>query len=224
MTFDVLANPRTGEYGVLRRPATDEHATTIADLYAAPGATVAFEHIHPGSTETFTVVRGHLGLSVNGRKSKAGPGDRITVPAGTAHAWWNDGDETAWVIVEIEAGARFEKLLRTMFFLVADGKTDEHGRPGLLQAALTALEFDDVHHLVRPPRPIQRLLFTALAPLARLRGLRGSYPEYAERVTEVLDDIEALPPHIFALFPDGVPPGTATNPPPTTITTERASR
>jgi hypothetical protein len=40
MSYDVLANPRTGEYGVLRRPARDGQAATIADLYAAPGATV----------------------------------------------------------------------------------------------------------------------------------------------------------------------------------------
>lgn len=221
MTFDVLANPRTGEYGVLRRPATAEHPATVADLYAAPGAAVAYEHFHPGSTETFTVLRGHLGLSVAGRTGEAGPGDRITVPAGTPHAWWNDGDETAWVIVEIDPGARFEKLLRTMFLLAADGRTDAHGRPGLLQGALTAVEFDDVHRLVRPPRPIQRLAFAALAPLARLRGLRGSYPEYAERVTEVLDEIEALPPDVLARLPDGVPPGTTSGPPPAVITRTR---
>ena len=115
MTFDALANPHTGEYGVLRRPATDAQATTVADLYAAPGATVPFERIHPGSTETFTVVRGHLGLSVDGCKSEAGPRDRITVPAGTARAWWNAGNETAWVVVEVDPGGRFEKLLRNMF-------------------------------------------------------------------------------------------------------------
>lgn len=218
VTFDALANPHTGEYGVLRRPATDAQAATVADLYAAPGATVPFEHIHPGSTETFTVIRGHLGLSVGGRRSEAGPGDRVTVPAGQAHAWWNAGDDTAWVVVEVDPGARFETLLRNMFLLAADGKTDEHGRPGLLQSALTAREFDDVHRLVRPPRLVQKLLFAALAPLARSRGLRGSYPEYDERATERLDEIEALPPGILALLPDGVPAGTAATPPPSTVT------
>ena len=218
VTFDALANPHTGEYGVLRRPATGAQATMVADLYAAPGATVPFEHIHPGSTETFTVVRGHLGLRVGGRTSEAGPGSRVTVPAGTAHAWWNAGDETAWVVVEVDPGARFEKLLRNMFLLAADGKTDEHGRPGLLQSALTAREFDDVHRLVRPPRLVQKLLFAALAPLARSRGLRGSYPEYDERATEILAEIEALPPGIRTLLPDDVPAGTATTPPPATRT------
>ncbi len=223
MSYDVLANPRTGEYGVLRRPARDGQAATIADLYAAPGATVPFEHIHPGSVETFTVVRGHLGLSVNGRKSEAGPGTRVGVPASTAHAWWNDGDETAWVIVEVDPGARFEKLLRNMFLLAADGKTDDHGRPGLLQSALTAREFDDVHRLVTPPRPVQKLLFAALTPLARLKGLHGSYPEYDQRVTGVLAEIEALPPDILALLPEGVPAGTATTAPPATLSGKNAT-
>lgn len=223
MTFQALANPRTGEYGVLRKPARGPQDSTIADLYARPGATVPFEHIHPSSTETFIVVRGSLGLSLDGQKSEAGTGARIAVPPGTAHAWWNNGDTTAWVIVNIDPGARFEQLLRNMFMLAADGRTDERGRPGLLQSALTAANFDDVHRLVRPPRAVQKLLFGALAPIARLRGLRASYPEYLERVTEVLDEVEALPPEILDLLPEGTPAGTAITPPAATFSEGSAS-
>ncbi|WP_433060803.1 hypothetical protein [Dactylosporangium sp. CS-033363] len=65
---------------------------------------------------------------------------------------------------------------------------------GLLQGALIAREFHDVHRLVRPPRPVQRLVFATPAPVARKPGLRGLYPEYLTRVTATVDELEPLPP------------------------------
>lgn len=213
MSFDAVRNPVTGEYGVARlRPGPDD-GLAVADLYARPGAAVVGEHIHPRMTESFTVVRGRLGLRINGREDEAAPGTRIAVPPGTAHDWWNAGSDTAWVIVELDPGARFEAMIRNLFCLAADGRTDSKGRPGLLQASLMAKEFDDVIRFTRPPRAVQQILFRALAPIARRRGLRGSYPEYLTRVTEVLQEIEALPPEIAAMLPAGIPRGTAGMPP-----------
>jgi len=34
---------------------------------------------------------------------------------------------------------------------------------------------------VQPPPAVQKLLFAILAPIARWRGYRGSYPEYLAR-------------------------------------------
>src|SRR4051794_38781913 len=54
-----------------------------------------------------------------------------------------------------------------------------HRKPGL--SALLAGEFDDTVRFTGPPRALQKPLFAALAPLARLRGLRGSFPTTSER-------------------------------------------
>jgi len=213
MTFNVVTNPVTGEYGVFRQPADGRESTTVADLYARPGAAVVGEHVHPRSSETFTVVRGRLGLLLDGREDEARAGRRVSVPPGTPHDWWNAGTETAWVIVEVSPGGRFEELIHNLFFLAADGRTDSTGRPGLLQAALLAQEFDDTTRFVRPPRVVQKILFGALAPIARWRGLRGSYPEYVKRTSAVLEEIEALPAEILQQLPDGVPAGTLGKPP-----------
>jgi hypothetical protein len=99
-------------------------------------------------------------------------------PAGVAHDWWNAGDEEAHVVVEIRPAARFEEMIRNTFGLVQDGKTDAKGMPSLLQLALLAREFDDTIRFTKPPRSVQRVLFSVLAPVARLRGLRGRYPKY----------------------------------------------
>ncbi len=82
-------------------------------------------------------------------------------------------------------------MIRNAFGLAQDGKTDAKGRPRLLQAALFAREFDDVIRLTKPPRLVQELLFGSLAPIARLLGYRGSYPEYMMRPPSEL--VEARP-------------------------------
>ena len=64
------------------------------------------------------------------------------------------------------------------FGLARSGKTDDKGRPNLLQAALFAREFDDVIRFVEPPRAVQKVLFGILAPVAKLLGYRATYPEY----------------------------------------------
>ena len=123
------------------------------------------------------------------------------IPPGTPHDWWNAGDVVTWVILEVEPGRRFEAMIRNLFGLARDGRTDNSGRPGLLQAALLAREFDDTIRFTSPPRTIQRPLFAALAPLARLRGLHGSYPDYVHDTSTTVDHLEPVPPEIEAMIP-----------------------
>jgi mannose-6-phosphate isomerase-like protein (cupin superfamily) len=210
MSYNVIENPVTGERVIYRIAPTEENGWwSVSDRYARPGTRVTAPHVHPNSTETFTVVRGQIAVRLGRHTSTARPGTRIEVPPGTPHDWWNAGHETAWVIIEASPGHQFERMTRNLFFLAADGKTDNTGRPGLLQTALLAREFDDTLRLTRPPRAVQRVLFSALAPLARWRGYRSSYPEYDQRVSGTVDELEPLPPPIAALLA-GRMPGTAT--------------
>jgi mannose-6-phosphate isomerase-like protein (cupin superfamily) len=200
VNFPVTENPVTGERGVVRRAPASASAPLVADLSARPGAAVVGEHLHPHSTETFTVVRGTLGVRVDGVERRAGAGTRVVVAPGTPHDWWNAGDDTAWVLLEVDPGRRFEALIRNLFGLARDGRTDATGRPGLLQAALLAREFDDTIRFTSPPLIVQRTLFDALAPLARLCGLSGRYPHYDQHSGPTVTQLEALPPHVSALL------------------------
>jgi quercetin dioxygenase-like cupin family protein len=179
---DVNENPVTGERVVVRVGTEDSGGNLLViDGYVKPGGAVTGEHVHPSIDEDFTVVRGRVGFRIDGRESVAEPGERLHVPAGTAHDWWNAGDEEAHVRVEIRPGARFEEMAINLFGLAQDGKTNSRGMPNLLQAAIFAREFSDVLYFTSPPLWVQRLLFGSLARLARLLGYRGSYPEYLER-------------------------------------------
>jgi hypothetical protein len=50
--------------------------------------------------------------------------------------------------------------------------------PRLLPLALFAREFRREGEFARPPRIVQRLLFGALAPVARARGYKAINPDY----------------------------------------------
>jgi quercetin dioxygenase-like cupin family protein len=179
---DVIENPVTGERVVVRVGTEDSGGELlVVDGYVKPGGAVTGEHVHPAIEEYFTVVRGRVGFRIDGRESIAEPGERLHVPAGTAHDWWNAGEEEAHVRVEISPGQRFEEMAINLFSLAQDGKTNSRGMPNLLQAAIFAREFSDVLYFTRPPLLVQRLLFGALAAIARALGYRGSYPEYLER-------------------------------------------
>ena len=179
---EIYDNPVTGERAIVR-VGTDETdgGRLVIDMQARPGAAGAGEHIHPSIDERFTVLRGRVGVSIDGRRSIAGPGESVHIPPGVAHDWWNAGEEEAHLVVEIQPAARFEEMLRNLLGLAQDGRTDARGMPGLLQRSLLAREFDDVIRFTKPHRRIQTVLFKLLAPIARLRGYRGSYPEYLER-------------------------------------------
>lgn len=151
------------------------------EAFVKPGGAVTGEHVHPIIEEYFTVMSGRVGFRLDGRESIAEIGQRLHVPAGMAHDWWNAGDEEAHIIIEISPGARFEEMVVNLFGFARDGKTNSKGMPNPLQAAIFVKEFGDVLYFTKPPRAVQKVLFGILAPIARLLGYRGSYPKYPER-------------------------------------------
>ena len=176
---DVFENPVTGERAVIR-VGTEETGgeLLISELYVSPGGRVAAEHVHPTIHEWFTVLSGRVGFRIDGHESVAEIGQRLHVSPGTAHDWWNAGEDVAHVVVEVSPAARFEEAISTTFGLARDGKTNAKGMPDLFQLSLVAREFGDVLYFTNPPRVVQKVLFAVLAPVARMLGYKGSHPEY----------------------------------------------
>jgi mannose-6-phosphate isomerase-like protein (cupin superfamily) len=81
----------------------------VADLYVNLGGVVTGGHLDPAIGEWFTVVRGRVGLRIDGRESMAELNQRMHVPPGVAHDWWNAGEEEAYVVIEISPGQSFER-------------------------------------------------------------------------------------------------------------------
>lgn len=153
----------------------------VVDLYLRKTGGVCPRHLHPTIREQITVLSGRVGVFMNGESFIASLGETINIPPGTVHDWWNAGIYEARVRVDIQPAARFEEFVRNAFGLAQDGKTNSKGMPTLLQLALLAREFGDVIQFTRPSRSVQRIVFTALAPFARLFGYSGTYPQYMTR-------------------------------------------
>jgi quercetin dioxygenase-like cupin family protein len=173
---DSIENPVTGERIVFRQTSHETGGEAVViETYVRPDGFVAAAHLHPSQEERFQVLRGSVGFKVGGRKLVAGPGQRLTVPAGTPHTFWNAGDETAHFVCEIRPALQFESLIESMFALAADGKTNRKGMPNPLRLAVIAQAHFDTVRLPFPPAFMQRLGLGMAAPLGKALGYGSVY-------------------------------------------------
>ena len=174
---EVFENPVTGERSViLERPWDNPEGRLTSEMTALVGSRMVGEHYHPALVERFTVLEGELTVKCGGQTSMLRQGESAVIQAGVWHDWWNAADRNARVRVEVTPGERLGHLLETFFGLARLGHTDSKGMPHVLQLALTGREFSDVIVFRSPPPAVQRLIFGALAPIARLARLSCDVP------------------------------------------------
>ncbi|HET7044409.1 MAG TPA: cupin domain-containing protein [Gaiellaceae bacterium] len=178
-----IENTVTGERIVFRKTSRETNGEAVViETHVQPNGFVAAAHVHPSQEERFEVLRGSVGFRIGRQKLVAGPGQRITVPRGTAHKFWNAGDDVAQFVCEIRPALQFESLLETMFALACDGRTNRKGMPNPLQLAVVADAHFDTVRLPFPPAALQRVALALGAPLGRLAGYRAAYMPTAEPV------------------------------------------
>jgi mannose-6-phosphate isomerase-like protein (cupin superfamily)/uncharacterized protein YndB with AHSA1/START domain len=159
---DTLENPATGERLVFLKTAADTDGEELEyELTFVPKGFATRAHLHPSQEERHEVLEGSLGIVVAGRERRLGPGDVETVPPRTAHRIFATGDRPVRVRFASRPALRSAELLERLFEL---GE-----KPGLLDLALIGREFAPEGHPTRPPLPVQRVLLTPLAALARAR-------------------------------------------------------
>ena len=184
---DILEHPVTKERIVVLKTAGDTGGELFQmELTLQPGGFVAGEHIHPLQDERFEVISGSLRGSIAGKEWTAAPGDTRVVQAGTPHVWWNAGDEDLRVLVDFRPALRTEEFFETFFGLAQDGKVSRKtGLPNLLQLAVVAREHRDEIVSTRPPKLVQTVLFSVLAPIGKLLGYKAKYPYPYARQAQV---------------------------------------
>jgi quercetin dioxygenase-like cupin family protein len=180
---EVWENPVTRERAtILELPWENQAGRGTAELTALVGARVMGEHRHPALVERFTPLEGELAVKRNGQTGILHQGETAVIEPGVWHYWWNASDRDARVRVEITPGERFVHMIETFFGLARLGYTDSKGMPYPLQLALCAREFRDVIVFRSPPPAVQRMIFVALAPIARWRGYGATYPQLSRSV------------------------------------------
>ena len=174
---DVIGNPVTGERIVVLQSTQETAGELFAfELSVKPHGFVSAEHIHLKQEETFEVTRGTIRFRINGKEADAVVGQRVVVPSGTPHSWWNESDEEVAATVWIRPALNFETVIETLSGLARDGKTNTRGLPNIFQIAVITAEYKETKVLLPAAVPV---LLKLLTPLARLLGYRSSYPQYS---------------------------------------------
>ena len=173
---DTIENPVTGERLVFMATSAETGGEYVRfECFVEPSGFVAAAHVHPLQEELFEIIEGSVTFKIDGRELPTRPGDRVLVPAGTRHQFWNAGEEAARFVCEVRPALQFERLIETMFSLAQDGKTNKRGMPSPLRLAVIARAHFDTVRLPFPPAWIQRVGLMLGAPVGRLVGYRPTY-------------------------------------------------
>jgi quercetin dioxygenase-like cupin family protein len=133
------------------RPADDGDAVLV-EMWVEPGGGVP-PHVHPSMEERFEVISGELSF-LSGRKwQTAQAGETVVVPAGTRHAYRNDGAELAHGVCRASPPQSLQEFLEEAAAMARAGKVTRQGLPkpgGVLQALRLALR----HRKMVVMRPI----------------------------------------------------------------------
>src|SRR5262249_11986808 len=154
---DQIENPVTGERLVFHVTSAETNGERVVfETIVQPGGFVAAAHIHPFQTEHFEVLAGTLGMRRGKEAVELKPGGSGGAEPGTAHKFWNAGDDEVRFVCTVTPALQFERLIATMYGLAAEGKTNKKGMPNPVRLAVIANHhFDDVR-LPGIPRWLQK--------------------------------------------------------------------
>jgi mannose-6-phosphate isomerase-like protein (cupin superfamily) len=124
-------------------------------------------HRHHVETEEGLVVSGTLAFVVDGVQGAASAGQNRVFPRGSAHTWWNGGNDTLVFEGYAKPAADLDRYLQAVFEVM---NSTASPRPPLFYIAHAALRHRDTQELLLIPRPVQTLLFRAVVALGTMLG------------------------------------------------------
>ena len=169
-----IVNPLNRQTFIFTRPHESEDVAEF-DVLLSPGGVSDVkgeQHIHPKSDEHFTVQSGLLTVVIDGKERLVRPGETVTVPRGRPHMFRNGHDGETLMTLRFEPGLKFLRFF--LNFAIAPTARpdwfDANGGSSPLLGALALNAFPDLVYGVGQPIWLQKALFAALAPVARLNG------------------------------------------------------
>jgi quercetin dioxygenase-like cupin family protein len=136
-------------------PAINDAATFIETSEETKGAYTLIEivlgksdgpplHYHNKFSEKFECVEGVLYVQVQKSVKKLNIGESVTVPAGTAHRFFNKADDPVRFHITLVPGSTgMENFIKIFYGLATDGLTDKKGKPKNFAHLAVALTLSD---------------------------------------------------------------------------------
>ena len=164
-----ITDPRTGQRMIFRKTAEDTNGAFLEiESFNPPSDKMEPEHIHPKQESSTEVLSGFLHFSIDGKIQVVGPGDKITIPPGVRHYFWNEGPLEAHSISFFFPALTMDRFLASYFALSQAGKLNKNGMPPLLIVAQLGLRHQNDIRVPKPPWLLQKILYLLLAPIGKI--------------------------------------------------------
>ena len=162
-----LTNRHTGEQLQLRRVLRDGQLCLELRGSLPPHRDGPPLHIHFREHEEGTVIAGTLAAEVDGVEVRVGTGGIARLPMGSAHRWWNGGDEPLRFEGVAKPVIDLDRYLAAAFDVMNSGPAK---RPPLFYIAHLAWRHRKTQTVLIAPRWIQAVLFPAVVLVGTLLG------------------------------------------------------
>lgn len=171
-----LRNAFNKEIFVFSGPLDDPHVARFGVILetGGSGGGNALVHVHSGADEHFSVRSGRIKVVVDGREQFVDAGGTAIVPRGRPHYFANVGDDNAELEISFSPAQQHLRFFANFAMLTVKQPSwfSSAGDPDFLLIALVLHTYSDHLYLAGVPIWVQKLLFAALAPVARLCGYR----------------------------------------------------
>lgn len=169
---DELYCPPAGKRVSIAESAADTDGEFVRfEMWLDPDSRGPYRHVHPRQDETLAVESGRLGVWVDGDRRVLTDGERVEVPRGVPHRFWNESNDGTHLSGELSPARRSEEFLPLAFALARDHRATEGGVPlNPLAVAAVFDEYEDYYYFARVPVRLQKLGIRLLAPIARRLG------------------------------------------------------
>lgn len=175
-----IENPVTGDrIEFLSSPLHGDAGPLVFRCKLAPQAQGSPLHFHRTIAETFEIEQGLLQMEIGmaGATRAVFVGEKIDLPPGVPHSFRNPLSEPVIFVSTATPGVGFEKFLRAMYGLAAEGRTNGDGLPTDPRALALTLHYADLV-LSSVPNAAQGALVRALTGLARLTRMERDFDRY----------------------------------------------
>lgn len=178
-----LTNRHTGESLRLCRVRDGDDQTVLRiEGLLPPHAEGPPAHVHWHLREEGVVAGGTLAAKRGEESLLLRAGESIVFPPGVVHSWWNGGEDLLKVNGRAVPAGDLDRFLQGIFAVL---NASPAGRPSLFHFAHVLWRHRHTHHVTRPPRVIQAILFPLVIGVGRMLGkYRGtSWPGAPEMCT-----------------------------------------
>jgi mannose-6-phosphate isomerase-like protein (cupin superfamily) len=131
-------------------------------------------HVHFKQEEGLKVMKGIMGVEVNGTEIKLREGEEYIFSPGVAHRFWNAGNERLHYTGYVKPSLNYEYFIEQVY-ISANKNGDD--KPRAFDAAFLLTRYKTEFDMLVIPRPVKLIVFPLLLFIGNLTGKFRKYKD-----------------------------------------------